>query len=70
MKAKDLIKILEAAGFLLVTTQGGRKRKGNHLKYKHPDGRWTVISHGDKDFSRQYVEKVAEQAGIDIPWKN
>lgn len=69
MKAKELIRQLEAAGFVQVKTQGGRKRKGNHIKYKHPDGRWTVVSHGDKDFGRTYVDTVAKQAGIEIAWK-
>ena len=69
MKAKELIRQLEAAGFVLVTSQGGRRRKGNHAKYKHPDGRWTVVSHGDKDFDREYVKQVARQAGLEIEWK-
>lgn len=69
MKAKDLIRQLEAAGFERVTTQGGRKRKGNHIKFRHPDGRWTVLSHGDKDFDKDYVKEVAKQAGIEIDWK-
>lgn len=68
MRAKDLIRQLEAAGFERVMTQGGRKRRGNHLKFQHPDGRWTVLSHGDKDFSKSYVARVAKQAQIDIEW--
>ena len=69
MKARELIKQLEAAGFRQVTSQGGRRGKGNHVKYKHPDGRWTVISHGDKDFDKEYVKQVAREAGITIEWR-
>ena len=69
MKARDLIRVLIAAGFVEVVSQGGRKRKGNHIKFRHPDGRWTVVSHGDKDFDKTYVDTVAKQAGIEIPWK-
>lgn len=66
VKARDLIKLLKAAGFVRVQTQGGRKRKGSHIKFRHPDGRWTVVSHGDKDFDMEYVKQVARQAGIKI----
>ena len=69
MKARDLIRVLLAVGFVEVASQGGRKRKGNHITFRHPDGRWTVVSHGDKDFDKTYVDIVARQAGIDIPWK-
>ena len=68
MKARDLIRILLAAGFVQVVSQGGRKRKGNHVKFRHPDGRWTVVSHGDKDFDKTYIDNVAKQAGLEIPW--
>lgn len=68
MKSRELIRLLEAAGFVRVETQGGRKRRGNHIKFRHPDGRWTVVSRGDKDFDKEYVKQVARQAGIDIEW--
>lgn len=69
MKARELIRQLESAGFVQVRTQGERNRQGNHIKFRHPDGRWTVVSHGDKDFDKDYVKAVARQAGIEIEWK-
>ena len=37
LKGKELIRILERAGFLAVRT------KGSHTFLKHPDGRATVV---------------------------
>ena len=30
---------------------------------------YAVVSHGDKDFDKDYVKAVARQAGIEIEWK-
>lgn len=59
MKTSELVKKLKALGFQEV---GGKK----HIKYRHPDGRWTVISKGRhditgdllKDMERQISEKL------------
>ena len=66
MKKREIIQALEAAGFILVKSQGGRSRKGKHLKFKHPDGRWTSISHGLKEAGPDMVKEIEQQAGIKL----
>lgn len=39
MKAKELRRRLEQEGFKAMSAK-------KHIKYKHPDGRWTVIGKG------------------------
>ena len=59
MKTRELIRILEAAGFKVV-----RKRK--HIKLKHPDGRTTMVSKGDKEIPSGTLKAIAKQTGMKL----
>lgn len=52
VNSADLIKRLEDAGFLLVGT------RGSHQKYRHPDGRMTIVPHPKKDLGKGLVQKI------------
>lgn len=52
MKSADLIRILEEAGFELVSV------RGSHRKYRHPDGRMTIVPHPKKDLGKGLVQKI------------
>lgn len=52
MNSTDLIKVLEAAGFVLVGV------RGSHHKYRHPDGRMTIVPHPKKDLGKGLVAKI------------
>ena len=55
-KIKELIKMLESAGFI---NRGG---KGNHRNYKHPDGVNITISGKLSDDAKPYQEKDVKKA--------
>jgi predicted RNA binding protein YcfA (HicA-like mRNA interferase family) len=52
VNSAELIKRLEDAGFLLVGT------RGSHQKYRHPDGRMTIVPHPKKDLGKGLVQKI------------
>lgn len=52
VNSAELIKKLEEAGFLLVGT------RGSHQKYRHPDGRMTIVPHPKKDLGKGLVQKI------------
>lgn len=60
MTAKELIKKLEAAGFV---NRGGR----NHDKLVHPDGRVTVVHRHKGDIPLGTLKAIARQTGIRLP---
>ncbi len=54
LTAKEIIRILERAGF-----QNTRKSKGSHFRYIHPDGRKTTIPvHKGRTISRGLLRKI------------
>lgn len=59
LKSKDLIKLLENAGWELVAV------KGSHHQFKHPTikGRVTV-PHPKKDIPKGTVASIKKQAGL------
>jgi len=60
MNSAELIKRLERAGFKLVGV------RGSHHKYKHPDGRMTIVPHPKKDLPIGLVLKILRKdAGIE-----
>ena len=60
MKGRQLIKKLQALGVEIETGQG----KGGHVQARF-NGRKTVIkTHGGKDLSKNYVNLVCKQLGI------
>lgn len=52
MNSAELIKILEVSGFRLVSV------RGSHHKFRHPDGRMTVVPHLKKDLGKGLVKKI------------
>ncbi len=60
MKVREVIKLLEADGWYLVTT------KGSHRQYKHPtkSGRVTIAGHSGDDLVPGTLNSVFKQAQL------
>ncbi len=60
MKVKEVIRILEQNGWVLITT------KGSHRQYKHPDkpGRVTIAGHPSDFISPGTWMSIRKQAGL------
>lgn len=52
MNSAELIKTLEAAGFVLVSV------RGSHHKFRHADGRMTIVPHPKKELGKGLVQKI------------
>jgi predicted RNA binding protein YcfA (HicA-like mRNA interferase family) len=65
MKIRDVIKLIEADGWYLVTT------KGSHRQYKHPtkSGRVTIAGHLNDDLAPGTLNSVFKQAQLQKPKK-
>lgn len=59
MKTNEIIKKLTEAGFILVSSR-------KHIKYKHPDGRWTVLSKGAHEIDTDLIKKMEQQTKIKL----
>jgi len=56
LKAKDVAKILDKLGFILV------RQEGSHMFFKHKDGRTTVIpNHRGEDIDRGLLNKIIKK---------
>jgi mRNA interferase HicA len=58
LTSKDLIKILEANGFIL------QRSKGSHQLFKHANGRRTVVPMLTKDLKTGTLLAILKQAGL------
>ncbi len=60
MKVRDVIKLIEADGWYLVTT------KGSHRQYKHPKklGRVTIAGHPNDELAPGTLNSVFKQAQL------
>lgn len=59
MSSRDLIKELEAAGWVLV------RSKGSHHVFRHPGfGHSITVPHPKKDLGSGLVKAIKKQAGI------
>jgi predicted RNA binding protein YcfA (HicA-like mRNA interferase family) len=60
MKIRDVIKLIEADGWYLVTT------KGSHRQYKHPTkpGRVTLAGHPNDELAPGTLNSVFKQAQL------
>lgn len=59
LKATELIRALEKAGFQAI------RQKGSHVRLKHPDGRVvTVPIHPGRDIGRGLLRKVIRDAEL------
>lgn len=61
MKIRDVIRLIEADGWYLVTT------KGSHRQYKHltKPGRVTIAGHPGDDLAPGTLNNVLKQAQLD-----
>ena len=56
ISGKELCKILERLGFEKIYG------KGSHVRFKHPDGRRTVIPvHGDEELGKGLLNEILKQ---------
>jgi predicted RNA binding protein YcfA (HicA-like mRNA interferase family) len=60
MKVRDVIALVEAAGWYLIHT------RGDHRQYKHPTkpGRVTVSGHPSDDVHPKTLNSILTQAGL------
>jgi predicted RNA binding protein YcfA (HicA-like mRNA interferase family) len=58
MKSADLIKLLKANGFELVSV------KGSHQKFRNANGVTTIVPHPKKDLPQGLVKAIKKQAGL------
>lgn len=60
IKVRDAIKLLEADGWVLVTT------RGSHQQYKHPSkpGRVTIAGRPGHDLAPGTYNSILKQAGL------
>jgi predicted RNA binding protein YcfA (HicA-like mRNA interferase family) len=60
MKVRDVIKLIENDGWLLVVTEG------SHRQYKHPvkPGRVTVAGHRSEEVHPKTLRSILTQAGL------
>ncbi|HEX7076047.1 MAG TPA: type II toxin-antitoxin system HicA family toxin [Hyphomicrobiaceae bacterium] len=63
LKARDILKALEKAGFVVV------RSKGSHRICEHvqdPSRRTVIPDHGPRDLPRGTVRSIIEQAGLSV----
>jgi predicted RNA binding protein YcfA (HicA-like mRNA interferase family) len=60
MKIREVIRMLESDGWILVAT------KGSHRQYKHPTkrGRVTIPGHFNDDIRAGTLNSILKQAGL------
>jgi len=59
LKANELIRALERAGFQII------RQRGSHVRMKHPDGRIvTVPVHPGRDIGRGLLRKILRDAEL------
>jgi Predicted periplasmic or secreted lipoprotein len=54
MNTRELVKKLKALGFEETSIK-------KHIKFRHPDGRWTVISKGNHEIDIELVKRMEKQ---------
>ncbi|MDP3987082.1 MAG: type II toxin-antitoxin system HicA family toxin [Nanoarchaeota archaeon] len=60
ISGKELCKILEKIGFVKI--QG----RGSHVRFKHPDGRRTVVPiHGNEKIGKGLMREILKQIKLD-----
>jgi predicted RNA binding protein YcfA (HicA-like mRNA interferase family) len=60
MSSTEVIKRLVEAGFIHVST------KGDHWKFKHPDGRITIVTHPVKDIPKGTLGNIRRQSKLTL----
>ncbi len=63
LRARELIRKLERAGFVL------RRQRGSHARYVHPDGRGVTVPMHPGDVPLLVIRSILGQAGLsDEDW--
>lgn len=61
LKPREVIKLLEFHGFLLV------RKRGSHCQFKHPDGRQTTVpDHKGRDIAPPLLRQIAKDVDMTI----
>ena len=61
VKARQVVRVLEGVGFQRI------RQSGSHATYRHPDGRWTMISiHPEKAIPKGTLRKIIRDAGLTV----
>ncbi len=61
LKPREVCKVLEAMGFVLV------RQRGSHLQYRHPDGRGTTVpNHAGRDIAPPLLRQIIKDIGITL----
>lgn len=58
--SREIIKRLTDAGFVLVSS------RGSHHKYRHPDGRMSIVVHPRKDYPLGTIKAMERQTGVKL----
>jgi len=59
LKPREICKILEAMGFVMV------RQRGSHKQFRHPDGRATTVpDHAGRDVSPALLRQIAKDIGL------
>lgn len=60
ISGREMCKLLEKAGFQKI------HQKGSHIRYKHPDGRFTVVPiHANEDLGKGLLMEILKQIKLD-----
>ena len=60
ISGKQMCKLVEKLGFQKIY------QKGSHVRYKHPDGRLTVVPvHGNEDLGKGLLREILNQIKLD-----
>ena len=61
VNSRQVVKVLETIGFQLI------RQSGSHAAYRHPDGRWTIVSlHPGKIIPKGTLRKIIRDAGLTV----
>ena len=61
VQARHVVKVLESIGFQRI------RQSGSHVTYRHPDGRWTIVSvHPGKTIPKGTLRKIIRDAGLTV----
>ena len=59
--SRQVVKVLETIGFQLI------RQSGSHAAYRHPDGRWTIVSiHPGKIIPKGTLRRIIRDAGLTL----
>ena len=60
ISGREMCKLLEKVGFQKI------HQKGSHIRYKHPDGRFTVVPiHANEDLGKGLLMEILKQIKLD-----